>query len=278
MMVLLVPMLGWSSGLIAQRHYNDYRSSQKNYVFQDNFNDNSTGWWTGRDDADEASISGGYLNWMRIAQNGKTSFWTTPSGFDENGDFEIETRFRIVSSEERYLCGLIWGRSTSATSDFVFGFSQDGDYRIAAREDDSWSYSTDWTKEHINPNGYNKLTVRKVGNWYYYFVNEQFVHQERFRAWHGPRVGFVIHARSKVSIDYLNIAELTKSGGGGNISSGTASYMDYTASQKQDVFYDAFDDNRTGWWTGNDGIDEATIAQGYLQWERLKVDNATSFW
>ncbi|GAB4417310.1 MAG: hypothetical protein OHK0039_27500 [Bacteroidia bacterium] len=265
--VYLIPGL-----LLGQTRYADYPASARTTVFADNFDDNRNNWWTGRDEADESVVSNGYLEWMRLSAQGKTSFWTTPE-LVSSRDFEIETRMRILSSEENYLCGLIWGRSPEQTSDFVLGFSADGDYRICKRDNDAWSYYTEWEKQHVNPTGYNKLTVRKVGNWYYFFVNEQFVHQQRFEPFFGPRVGFVIHARAKVSIDYLQISYLNKPA-----VSGEPGYYDFSNSQKQDIFYDGFDDNRNAWWTGNDGTDEATIAQGYLQWERLLTSNATSFW
>jgi len=243
---------------IAQSNYNDYSSSQRTDIFFDDFDDNQHEWpyiqdgetWTGK-------IANGY---MYYESKGNTSIYQARNvTLNEREDFELEARFRHAGGATDQSDGFDWGRNADGHRD-SFGFSGNGQYLIS-RYDGTWSNDIPWTSSAlVNKTTYNKLTVRKVQSTYYFFLNERLVHTMPFRPLKGHAVGFSINANITIHVDFLRVSYLNL---------GEASrYRYYSAADRQDIFFDDFDDNRHGWpyiqvgetWTGR-------FENGYMVWE-----------
>lgn len=56
-----------------------------------------------------------------------------------------------------------------------------------------------------NSHSYNKFTIRKINNKYYFFINNTFIIQHNFNNFNGNKIGFVVDANSSIKIDNFKI-------------------------------------------------------------------------
>lgn len=188
----------------AQLQYSDYSKSNKEYVFEENFNNNSRTWKVGNESEREFTIAGGYYTLENYAEKAKLTY--RPADFDETNDFEIETSMKYIYGEDLTSHALLWANGNSM--DYGFYFTAAGSYKIAYY-DGSYKDIVDFTQTSALKRGeFNKFTVRKVGNQYYFFINEIFIYQTDFRDFFGKQIGFQVSSKSKIQIDYVKVAYL----------------------------------------------------------------------
>ena len=241
----------------AQSNYYDYSASQKTDIFVDHFNDNWHVWpyirdgdtWTGK-------IENGTMLWESKGTSSISQEKVIP--INENLDFEIETSIRYLRGQDTQSNSLDWGRNDDGHY-YSFGFSGNGQYLICDY-DGEWSYDVPWTpSDLVNKTSYNKLTVRKVGGSYYYFLNERLVGTSSFRPFWGQKMGFSISAGIAIQVDFLRVSYL-------NLGE-ESKYQYYTTRDRSDIFRDDFNDNVHGWPFLQDGETWAgRIEYGYMLW------------
>ncbi|MEO1450561.1 MAG: hypothetical protein AAFV07_13615 [Bacteroidota bacterium] len=173
-----------------------------NGVFIENFDNNSRGWNVGTSDESSSQINGGNLNFASKV-DGKAFFVDRPvTGLDTEGDFQIEASIRIVSGENAVL--MQW--AGSGPSDFTYmGFTSDSIAFVG-----NWETGTALNKPVVvfNPNGFNKLTVRKIGDDYHLYINEQYFDILAFEAPKGNRIAFYVGPNTEMQVDYIYINQL----------------------------------------------------------------------
>lgn len=188
----------------AQLQYSDYSKSSKEYVFEENFNNNNRSWLIGNESEREFSITGGYYTLENYAEKAKLIY--KQADFDETKDFEIETSIKYIYGEELTSHALLWANGDS--KDYGFYFNASGSYKIAYF-DGNYNNIVDFTfTSALKKVEFNKLTVRKVGSQYYFFINEIFIYQTDFREFFGKQIGFQVSSKSKIQIDYVKVAYL----------------------------------------------------------------------
>ena len=62
----------------------------------------------------------------------------------------------------------------------------------------------------MNRYAFNKLTVRKVADKYYFFLNEKLVHSMPFEPFFGNLIGFQVGENSTIMVDNIDTAYLDK--------------------------------------------------------------------
>lgn len=191
--------------LSAQQAYNDISSGQKTSIFNEAFDNNTNNWIT-----DNSWIGGKFVNGFyeisckNFKQN--TGLTYKAVSFDQSKDFEIETSFKLIKG----------------TGALVFGLTKDFEhYRIEIENKKNLVIAKDAPSKNkfeilfsaniksINDAGlYNKLTIRKLQDTYYFFVNDLLIKQFDKLILAGDQIGYSVGLNSEISVDYLNISYL----------------------------------------------------------------------
>jgi hypothetical protein len=186
--------------------YASYTSKNKTTFFDEEFDDNSRDWSMGSSGKSSGDISSGYYTWK---SKHKTSAWSTQKTIkiDQDKDFEIQARLKYLDGKTTSGIMLEWGKSSSGDN-FNFEFNANGKYWIGKYEGE-YVKSKGWTaSSSINKTSFNKLTIRKIGEKYYFFINQEYVHSMPFKKFYGDKVSFTAPAKSSIKIDYLTLSYL----------------------------------------------------------------------
>lgn len=199
-----------TSSLFAQSGYNDYSLSQKKSVFYDDFFNDNNNWAGGCSPAGFVSFSGGNMTFWSNSQ-------TDPAGcvryieMDESKDFEIETKIKFISGEENSAISLVYGKSTVAWDKYDLNYTYTGYYKIDYCANSEYTNIIEWEESSIvKPDNFNTLTLRKVNNNCYFFINRQLVHSMYFKPFYGKHFGFQVPKNTKILVDYLSISYIEK--------------------------------------------------------------------
>jgi uncharacterized protein (TIGR02145 family) len=123
---------------------------------------------------------------------------------NQSKDFQIEATMKFVSGRDNNGNGIRWGKSGS--NYFYFQFSGNGQFSIGKRVNNQWVDLLPWTKSsYVNTLNYNKLTIRKISSRYYFFINENLVHECYFETFYGDENCLYSNINSTVHISNINI-------------------------------------------------------------------------
>ena len=214
---LIVLLTLSTSEALAQADYSDYPEARRSEVFFDDFNDNQNEWMIGSLSKGNrvGKIENGHYYWDANSKYyGLNASWKAIP-IDENKDFEIEASIKYVKGRGReQATALSWGRS--AKGSFYLAFKDD-EYVVSIWTDRRKpELVTAWTQTPLLKEGdYNKLTIRKVEQTYYLFINEGLVHtMKKTKKFFGPNIGF--ESNNTIHVDYLRVSYL---GSPNNVSS-----------------------------------------------------------
>lgn len=200
----------------SKKDYNFISFSEKKKFISEEFDDPYDKSWTkGSDGESFGEIYNGYYTFKSL--NNVAWVSTKKHYIDQDRDFEITARFKYVSGKENSGLMLVWGRNSNKDN-FNFEFNANGEYWIGTYNDGSFNASKSWTASlDINKKDYNLLTVRKIENNYYYFINREFVHSETFKPFFGDKIGFLTPGNTAIKIDYLRAYYLDNKSNNNNI-------------------------------------------------------------
>ncbi len=204
LIIVLLILFGFS-GIIAQQAYTDITPDEKTELFSDSFDSNSNNWIT-----DNYWITGNFsegayrISCKNYKQQSGLSFIPVP--FELNSDFEIEGSFKIESGTGALIFGL--------TDDFEHfrveidpkkNLSIIHDMPSKGRIDRLFSGKTGL----VNENGtLNKITVRKTGNNWYFFINDILFRELKNLTLNGNKTGFSVSLKSSIAVDNLSVSAL----------------------------------------------------------------------
>ena len=195
--------------------YGGYQSGE--VLFSESFENNVNDWYEGSSDSRYFKIENGYY----VIQSFKSgtyaaSKFNTKGKFtiDQSRDFQIEARMKFVSGEDNNSNSLNWGQEADGWSNFRFGFSGDGSYKIFSYNKSAtnqWTNYQPWTNSiALNRSDYNKLTIRKVSDRYYFFINEQLVTSTPFLPFFGQVLSVQSNQNTTIRVDDISVSYLTE--------------------------------------------------------------------
>lgn len=211
--ILFYPVLLFSMHGFAQPQYNYYSGKDKQYFLKEEFNNNQNNWNISEDEDEISLIENGYLHLQSLSNGARTVVINQDVSQDRN--FEIEASLKIVEEDKPGDLHLIrWGSGKNIKIDF--GFNLKGTWGIVKYDEnrptgDKIISLVPYTKsDAIRTNAYNKLTIRKIDNSYFFYINEVFVHEMPFETFYGNVFGFKNSGNSTLSVDYMRICYLEK--------------------------------------------------------------------
>lgn len=123
---------------------------------------------------------------------------------NDSANFEIEALIKLASGGEFAEYGLLWGRSLCCEHNF--NVSADAMFSVGEFKF-GWDYliSPTYSKHIYRRDGYNRLTVRKIGKDMYFFINKNLVASMPARPFFGDKFGFWVSNGAAIKIDYFRI-------------------------------------------------------------------------
>ena len=189
--------------------YSYSKSLKSHFVLQDDFSKFSNYWLLGIEENSWAeSIEGGHLVFESLTNKPKEDL--IPVIIDQNRSFEIETSIRFVEGQMDKGYGLQWGKSANPAKQFDFLLTGAGHFTIDKYTGEFKDYVPFTISPKVNRYAFNKLTIRKVADKYYFFLNENLVHTMPFEPFFGNLVGFQVAENSTIRVDHIDIAYLDK--------------------------------------------------------------------
>jgi len=188
----------------AQSGYKDIQSWGKVDIINDEFDDNRNNWYL----YDREYNTNGWIekgNYMLEVLDSMPKLIRHEIPLKSDGDFEIETSIRHISGESTAGNGINWGWK-DVDNFYLFGFSSNGWYCIKKCISGEWKDIVPWYKTPIvKIKEYNKLTIRKFDNTYYFFINEELVHSMPYEPMPGNWMGFRTPEHSIIYTDYWKV-------------------------------------------------------------------------
>lgn len=210
--LLAIFLMIYSSFTYSQVKYSDYLEKEKESIFFDDFVSNNFGW---RDDSKESCnkyvISPGFYELKALCKEKLiTSDFNYNNEFviDTKRDFEIETSYMISKGDPDTYSSIRFGQNESLEKLFSFVYNGNGDFSIK-KYDNDWIDLMPWTfSELIKKNNFNKMTIRKIGNKYFFFINESLVFECLYEPFFGQVLTFLTTQKSTMKIDFIKISYL----------------------------------------------------------------------
>jgi hypothetical protein len=189
--------------------YNFSKDLKSKFVFQDDFSKFNNYWLLGiEENSWSERIEDGLLVFQSLTDKAKEDL--LPVIIDQNRDFEIETSLRFAEGEMDKGYGLQWGKAINPLKQFDFLLTGAGHYTIDRYTGEFRDYVPFTISDKVNRYAFNKLTIRKVADMYYFFLNEKLVHTMTFEPFFGNLLGFQVGENSTIMVDNINIAYLDK--------------------------------------------------------------------
>jgi uncharacterized repeat protein (TIGR01451 family) len=201
-----------ASAIIAQEkptpaYYSFSKGLKSQFILKDDFSKFNNYWLLGiEENSWSESIENGYLVFQSLTNKSKEDL--LPAIIDQKRNFEIETSIRFVEGQMDKGYGLQWGKSVNPIRQFDFLLTGGGHYTIDKYDGKFLDYVPFTLSDDVNRYAFNKLTVRKVDNKYYFFLNEKLVHSMPFEPFFGNLLGFQVGDNSTIMIDHIEIAYL----------------------------------------------------------------------
>jgi hypothetical protein len=190
------PPPDWATNMPAYGEIN-YGSN----FFIDNFVDNRNRWNTGTSASTVSKIENGYFHFQSKEES--TAFFISKDiNLVGDTDFEVEAEMRI--SQGANSCMMQWGGSDGNNLYFM-GMTPDksiflGNWQegiVAARE-----------IEDLNPSEFVKLTVRRIGNRYHIYVNQQYFDVLEYEGLFGQKIAFYVGPETTMQVEAIRVREL----------------------------------------------------------------------
>lgn len=177
-------------------------------IFSDNFSSNKNSWYTKQDDLVDMAVNNGkyYFEYKKDAGYSTNQL----IAIDRSRNFKIEASIQKISGVQNYGYGLIFGRSNSNNQN-QFQISAGGSFTVTSYNNGDFKTNKSWTKSTVIKTGNyatNKLTIKKIGSRYDFYINDIKVYTDYNIKLFGERQGFILFNKQKIAIDNFNISYL----------------------------------------------------------------------
>jgi hypothetical protein len=189
--------------------YNFSKGLKSQFILQDDFSKFTNYWLLGiEENSWSENIEGGHLVFQSLTDKPKEDL--LPVIIDQKRSFEIEASVRLVEGKMDKGYGLQWGKAVNPMKQFDFLLTGAGHFTIDKYTGEFRDYVPFTISDKVNRYAFNKLTIRKVGEMYYFFLNEKLIHTMPFEPFFGNLIGFQVPENSTIRIDNIDIAYLDK--------------------------------------------------------------------
>jgi len=185
--------------------YNFKPTDEKEVVLFDQFDKFNNYWLLGiEENSWIENIEDGNLYFQSLTNKPKEDL--IPVIIDQKRDFEIEAKIKLLKGNMEKAYGLQWGNSKDPMKQYDFYLTGNGHFTIDKYTGEFHDFVPFTQSDKVNSYTYNKLTIRKVDDQYYFFLNEHLVHSMPFEPFYGNLMGFQVAENSTILVDYFNVS------------------------------------------------------------------------
>jgi Caspase domain/Glucodextranase, domain B len=211
--VLLIALLFLVSTIVSfsQFNYNDYPENVKKSVINEAFNNNSNKWTLNNpsDNSADYKIKNGYFQ-IKVPDKNNIGLQCIPvQNLNQNKNWEIETRIKYSGGSVFKAFALIWGYKDTNSQGYFFFIDARGLFKIQKKDTPGSNFINykDWAPARfVNKSDWNKLTIRKVDDKCYFFINEHLISSVPFESFYGDEVGFYCGGGLTIQAEYLKVS------------------------------------------------------------------------
>jgi Caspase domain len=205
----LISLMLFSQEKPSPSDYGFSKGLKSQFVLQDDFSKFSNYWLLGiEENSWSENIEDGHLVFESLTNKPKEDL--IPVIIDQSRSFEIEASIRFVEGQMDKGYGLQWGKAANPMKQYDFLLTGAGHFTIDRYTGEFKDYVPFTISPKVNRYAFNKLTVRKVAEKYYFFLNEDLIHTMPFEPFFGNLVGFQVAENSTIRVDNIDIAYLDK--------------------------------------------------------------------
>lgn len=203
--------------------YTFYSNADKSQFLHLDYNEPSSETEHEKAGAYRSTVKNGAFNWSSLEP--KSRIWLEEiKNMDWSKDWQMETEMKFVQGSESEPIEFSWNYAQSFSVEHHFGFTANGSFQLRITAGTNEEITVPLTATQIvNKTDFNKLTVRKVGEVVYYFLNERLVSAEKAYEIKHNEVSFSVPGNTTMQIDYLDVAYLDKTAFGSSFSFDSAS-------------------------------------------------------
>ena len=211
-LTICIALLALSQAGYAQNGYFDYPAARKQHLYYEDFSSaqNLSTWQAGNTKSASCNVISGNLEIWSTSETSAAAT-TVSIDIDQSQDFEIETRVKFMYGVDKNAIYLIFGKDPEAWNRLSIGFSDNQQYIIIKSVGNKFENITPWTESKlVYKNNYNILTVRKVANKYYFFINQNLVYTNTYIPLLGNKTGFQVPQKTRAKVDWLRVSYIKK--------------------------------------------------------------------
>lgn len=172
-------------------------------IFIEEFLNNIKGWNEGTSANSVSDVNNGVFNFQ--SKNETTAYFTLNNAPNLGAeiDFVLEANLRIVEGENSVM--VQWGGKQNGDGLHYLGITPDKNAFVG-----NWSDGIAMAREvpSMVPSEFNKLTIRKSGDFYYLYVNEEFFDVLQSNTLEGTYIGFYVGPKTFLQVDWIRIYKL----------------------------------------------------------------------
>ncbi|MGH1337547.1 MAG: OmpA family protein [Aureispira sp.] len=180
--------------------------SQKNTIFEENFEDNFLQWMHGEDTDYKAKVEDGYYKVAYKHEQGAWYFWQSIPVHPDTS-YYIESKITPFLESKKSVYGLIWGvRDLNNYNAFLM--SNEGKTSVVVCQDGKLTKLVNWTQVgYYQSNQTHTLGIRKNNGQLRYYLDGRLVMRTPILPFHGDLLGFIITGKTRAHIDHLLVRQ-----------------------------------------------------------------------
>jgi len=171
-------------------------------IFIDNFDNNRNQWSQVNTKSNLRKIKNGvYLFQNKLS---KGAFESRIAVYiPDSSDFEIGMVFRKTKGPNDRANGLIW--ASNGKERFSFVISGNGKFAIDKLDNGKWTDFYPWTAlQYIKKDAaYNKLTLKKAGEYFVFYINNKRMAQIKYQKPFGNQIGFYVSRQTSIEVSKI---------------------------------------------------------------------------
>ncbi len=173
-------------------------------IFEENFDDNSKGWFVGNTKDQAVKIKKGSYFIENLNEDKTTIPFIKSDGLDDK-NFTFEIRFRHLSGSKDYNFGVRYGENDYYAMDFYITATQQ--FKVKEYYNKAFHTKKDWTEsEAINKSKkFNVLRVERNASVQKFFINGELVYTCFEKIFFGNKLGIIVSSDIKIEVDYIKL-------------------------------------------------------------------------
>lgn len=179
----------------------DFSTLKSKTVFQDDFFDNDNKWVVGDTNLYKSSIYKGEYKFQ--TKTGRAIMPITNLGIDVRDDFLYEAKIKMIKTDfPEAKFGIVFGTKDNANTNYFLIDNKKGFY---IGNSGYFGWFAECISEYIKPMLFNTISVRKIKDRLYFYINGKFVYQNEVVDPEGDYFGFQLSGNSLIAIDQVKI-------------------------------------------------------------------------